>query len=136
MNKMNPHRPDDDRLLSERLASLRRSRKSHASYAVNEIRFRAQQARGKIRRLVDGHFHKDKVQADLELRRGECNRCGACCEILFRCPFLKKHVDGSSACGIYQFRPNSCRLFPINQKDIDDVKGNCSYYFVDELAAG
>ncbi|MGH9899276.1 MAG: YkgJ family cysteine cluster protein [Pyrinomonadaceae bacterium] len=70
------------------------------------------------------------------MRRGECNRCGACCEILFRCPFLKKHEDGSSACGIYQFRPNSCRLFPINRKDIDDVKGNCSYYFVDEPTAG
>ena len=87
---------------------------------------------GKIRRFVNTNFRKQETIASLALRRGECNRCGACCELVFKCPFLKKNPDGTSLCGIYENRPNSCRLFPIEQRDIREVKGTCSYYFVDK----
>jgi hypothetical protein len=99
------------------------------SRAVTDAKFRARQAHGKFRRFVSANFRKDNVLESLGLRRGECNRCGACCEILFRCPFLKKHNDGTSTCGIYEDRPNQCRLFPIEPCDLSDVRVSCSYFF-------
>lgn len=100
--------------------------------AVKDAKFRARQAHGKVRRFVQINFQKEEVAANIELRRGECNRCGACCEILFKCPFLKKHDDGTSECGIYEDRPNQCRLFPINKRDLDEVRGICSYFFIEK----
>src|SRR5687768_14548079 len=114
------------RSLEERLAIARRSR------AVEDAKFRARQAQGKVRRFVSANFRKDEVIASLALRRGECNRCGACCEILFKCPFLKKHDDGTTTCGIYEDRPNQCRLFPIEKRDLQEVRGSCSFYFIEK----
>lgn len=113
------------RSIEDRLRAAKRSR------AVEDAKFRARQAQGKLRRFVQINFQKDEVTALLSLRRGDCNRCGACCEILFKCPFLKKHEDGSSSCGIYEDRPNQCRLFPIAKRDLDEVRGSCSYYFIE-----
>ncbi|HET6863520.1 MAG TPA: hypothetical protein VFH91_10745, partial [Pyrinomonadaceae bacterium] len=73
------------RSLEDRLAQRLRSRK------VTAAKFRAKQAQGKIRRFVNTNFRKQEVIASLALRRGECNRCGACCELVFKCPFLKKN---------------------------------------------
>ena len=114
------------RSLEERLAAARRSR------AVEDAKFRARQAQGKLRRFVSANFRKQEVIASLALRRGECNRCGACCEILFKCPFLKKHDDGITTCGIYEDRPNQCRLFPIEKRDLQEVRGSCSFYFIEK----
>lgn len=109
----------------ERLAAAKRSR------AVEDVKLRARQAHGKLRRFVNINFRKEEVVAQLSLRRGECNRCGACCEILFKCPFLKKHRDGTTSCGIYEDRPNQCRLFPIEKRDLEEVRGTCSFYFIE-----
>jgi hypothetical protein len=114
------------RMLEERLTAAKRLR------AVEDARFRARQAQGKLRRFVSANFRKQEVIDALALRRGECNRCGACCEILFKCPFLKKHDDGTSTCGIYEDRPNQCRLFPIERRDLDEVRGQCSFYFIEK----
>ncbi len=100
--------------------------------AVEEGKFRARQVQGKLRRFVNIRFRKDEVIEKLALRRGECNRCGACCEILFKCPFLKKHTDGTTTCGIYEDRPDQCRLFPIERRDLDEVRGQCSFYFIEK----
>ncbi len=116
---------DKRRLLEDRLAAAKRLR------AVEDARFRARQAQGKLRRFVSANFRKQEVIDALALRRGECNRCGACCEILFKCPFLKKHNDGTSTCGIYEDRPNQCRLFPIEKRDLEEVRGSCSFYFIE-----
>ena len=118
--------PGRHRSLEERLAAARRSR------AVEDAKFRARQAQGKLRRFVSANFRKQEVIAQLALRRGECNRCGACCEILFKCPFLKKHLDGTTTCGIYEDRPNQCRLFPIEKRDLQEVRGSCSFYFIEK----
>jgi hypothetical protein len=112
--------------LEERLAERLRSR------AVEDARFRARQAQGKLRRFMSANFRKQEVRESLSLRRGECNRCGACCEILFKCPFLKKHTDGTTTCGIYEDRPNQCRLFPIEKRDLEEVRGTCSFYFIEK----
>jgi len=114
------------RSIEERLGQRVRSRK------VADAKFRARQARGKIRRFVITNFRKQDTIDSLALRRGECNRCGACCELVFKCPFLKKQSDGTSLCGIYENRPNSCRLFPIEQRDIQELRGSCSYYFIEK----
>jgi hypothetical protein len=114
------------RMLEDRLTAAKRLR------AVEDARFRARQAQGKLRRFVSANFRKQEVIDALALRRGECNRCGACCEILFKCPFLKKHEDGTSTCGIYEDRPNQCRLFPIERRDLDEVRGQCSFYFIEK----
>ena len=113
------------RSFEERLAERLRSRK------LDDAKLRARQAHGKLRRFVKTNFKKEEIIAGLALRRGECNRCGACCEMVFKCPFLKKQTDGSTICGIYENRPNSCRLFPTEQRDIQEVRGSCSYYFIE-----
>jgi hypothetical protein len=114
------------RTLEERLAAAKRSR------AVVDAKFRALQAHGKLRRFVSANFRKENVIESLSLRHGECNRCGACCEIFFKCPFLKKHGDGTTTCGIYEDRPNQCRLFPIEPRDVAEVRGSCSFYFIEK----
>ncbi|MER3428075.1 MAG: hypothetical protein C4334_08230 [Pyrinomonas sp.] len=113
------------RSVETRLAAVKRLR------AVEDAKLRARQAQGKLRRFVNAHFRAQEVIASLALRRGECNRCGACCEMLFKCPFLRRHEDGTTSCGIYQDRPTQCRLFPIDRRDLEEVRGACSYYFVD-----
>ena len=114
------------RSFDERLADRLRSR------AIEDAKLRARQAQGKIRRLINTNLRKQDMIAALALRRGDCNRCGACCELLFKCPFLKKNPDGTSLCGIYENRPNSCRLFPIERRDIEELRGTCSYYFIEK----
>ena len=126
MKTLRKSRPPRHRSLEERLAAARRSR------TVEDAKFRARQAQGKVRRFVSANFRKEEVIASLALRRGECNRCGACCEILFKCPFLKKHDDGTTTCGIYEDRPNQCRLFPIEKRDLEEVRGSCSFYFIEK----
>ena len=114
------------RSFEERLSGRLRSR------AVEDARLRARQAQGKLRRFVSANFRQQEAIEALSLRRGDCNRCGACCELLFKCPFLKKQDDGTSLCGIYEDRPNQCRLFPITQRDIEEVRGTCSFYFIEK----
>ncbi|HLM58082.1 MAG TPA: YkgJ family cysteine cluster protein [Pyrinomonadaceae bacterium] len=99
--------------------------------AVEDAKFRARQAQGKLRRFVRIRFRNEEVVEALAQRRGDCNRCGACCEILFKCPFLKKHEDGTTTCGIYEDRPRQCRLFPIDRRDLAEVRGTCSFYFIE-----
>jgi hypothetical protein len=114
------------RSIDKRLVERLRSR------SINDAKFRARQAHGKLRRFVRANFRKQDTIAALALRQGDCNRCGACCEILFKCPFLKKHEDGATTCGIYENRPNSCRLFPLENRDLREVRGTCSYYFIEK----
>ncbi len=114
------------RSFEERLQERLRFRK------VEDAKFRARQAQGKLRRFVKTNFKKHEIIAGLALRQGECNRCGACCELVFKCPFLKKQSDGTTLCGIYENRPNQCRLFPTEQRDIQEVRGTCSYYFIEK----
>lgn len=93
-----------------------------------KFRQKIKQATGKVRRFALVHFQKNYVDRQMALRQGECNRCGNCCEILFRCPFLIKE-DGASVCSIYEDRPGQCAAFPINEKCLADVDFDCSFTF-------
>ncbi|MGE4536141.1 MAG: hypothetical protein AB7D37_03590 [Desulfovibrio sp.] len=84
---------------------------------------------GKVRRLFAVHFRKRYVARQLRARQGECHQCGTCCHFTIACPMLTK----DRLCRVYgKCRPKACRLFPLDQKDINDVArcgGVCGYGF-------
>jgi Fe-S-cluster containining protein len=86
------------------------------------------QLRRKVRRIVVGALLSDEDRAALATaRQGECNRCGACCKIVFKCPFLLEDA-GVFTCSVYDHRPPSCRLFPMLPADLRDVE-QCGFTF-------
>jgi hypothetical protein len=78
----------------------------------------------KVRRDIAAWFQPD----DASTRRGGCMRCGACCKILYRCPFYAERADGTGFCRIYHLRPRPCQLFPRHPRDLLSVP-MCSYWF-------
>lgn len=62
-------------------------------------------------------------------RTGECNNCGACCRLPFRCTFLKSADDGKEYCSIYKIRPPNCRKFPRSLEQYSLVEKTCSFDF-------
>lgn len=84
---------------------------------------------GKLRRLGLVHCQKKYVQQQLSARLGTCHQCGTCCNLLFTCPMLTKQGH----CLVYgTCRPQACKVFPIDQRDIDEVtlcNGQCGFYF-------
>jgi len=86
---------------------------------------------GKVRRLWMVHYRKDYVRNQLVSRQGNCRQCSACCSMLFTCPMLTN--DGG--CLTYgTCRPQACKVFPIDQRDIDEVRlagGECGYRFAE-----
>jgi len=94
------------------------------------------QLRGKVRRAVVGAMLSEDDRAALAgARKGECNRCGACCKILFGCPFLVESENGLFTCSVYDHRPPSCRLFPMVPADLRDVDG-CGFSFQGVIPSG
>jgi uncharacterized protein len=89
------------------------------------------QLRGKVRRFVQSTVLREETGELLARRQGECNRCGACCKILFRCPFLGTDAEGQYTCRIYEQRFAQCRMFPLHSRDLIEVE-ECSYTFADE----
>jgi len=87
------------------------------------------QATGKVRRFLLLRFRKNYVEQQIENRQGDCNQCGNCCEILFKCPFLIKNETGDTLCSIYENRPKQCAAFPINEKCLSEVDFDCTYTF-------
>ena len=84
---------------------------------------------GKFRRFWLVHFRKEYIHRQLSTRQGECRQCGNCCNLLFTCPMLTKqgHCLAYGSC-----RSQSCKVFPIEQRDIEEVKlcgGQCGYRF-------
>ena len=80
--------------------------------------------RGVLRRFWLTHFRPGYVREQSEKLCGECQRCGACCKIIFHCPFLR---DGNH-CTVYAGRPKQCRTFPIDERDLCDVP-RCALVF-------
>jgi hypothetical protein len=87
------------------------------------------QLRGKARRFVQATLTREDTDALLARRQGECNRCGACCKILFKCPFLGTDAEGQYTCRIYEHRFSQCRLYPLHAADLVELQGQCSYTF-------
>jgi uncharacterized protein len=89
------------------------------------------QLRGKVRRFVQSTVIREDTDGLLARRQGECNRCGACCKILFRCPFLGTDAQGQYTCRIYEQRFAQCRMFPLRSRDLLEVE-ECSYTFAED----
>jgi Fe-S-cluster containining protein len=87
------------------------------------------QLKGKTRRFVQSTLLRQDPEPLLARRRGECNRCGACCKILFRCPFLGTDADGQYTCRIYEKRFAQCRLYPLHAGDLRELEAKCTYTF-------
>ena len=81
---------------------------------------------GKLRRVWLLDWRPAYVAERLRHRTGECRKCGKCCRLLFRCPFLRR----DRSCRIYgRMRPGSCSAFPIDERDSGAVGGDCGYSF-------
>jgi uncharacterized protein len=94
-----------------------------------QLRFRARQAIGKVRRFWLANINPSNNEQLLARRKGECNRCGACCKILLKCPFLIEKSETDFQCAIYGQHFNQCRIYPIVPKDLEEIEGTCSYTF-------
>jgi len=86
---------------------------------------------GKVRRFWLTSFRPRYVKEQLARREGACKNCGRCCELTFRCLFLTKE----RMCSIYGLvRPSNCTAFPIDERDLKDVDGQCGFSFGQSLA--
>ena len=92
------------------------------------------QLRGKARRFVQASLSRQDHDALLARRRGECKRCGGCCKLAFRCPFLRTDAEGQTSCRIYGLRFAQCRLFPLHAADLRELRGECGFRFQAEPA--
>lgn len=96
---------------------------------MDEVNGAAKVFSGKLRRFFTVHFRKEHVDRQLLAREGDCHQCGTCCNFSFPCPFLTK----DRLCVVYgRMRPKACKAFPVDQKDIEDVRicgGTCGYRF-------
>lgn len=85
--------------------------------------------KGKIRRFLLPKFRPGYVRKQLLLRQGDCLQCGKCCKFLYHCPFLRQRGE-EIYCLVYNVcRPQQCRIFPIDERDLLEVNGPCGYYF-------
>ena len=101
---------------------------------LSRLQFRAKQATGKFRRFFRANLYKKENPQLLARREGECTRCGACCKILFKCPFLIEDTSKAAgqveySCSIYGRYPNQCQLYPLMPKDLEEIEVPCGYTF-------
>ena len=84
------------------------------------LRLRVQLFWSKARRMFLNTFRPGYVSASLAKRRGECERCGACCQMSWRCRFLGEE-NGLATCSLYGgSRLPNCSSFPIDARDLAD----------------
>ena len=73
----------------------------------------------KVRRAYFAFFHRDYVRQSIAANReGECHRCGACCKLIYQCPFLGYDSENLPFCRIYgDLRPGACKNYPFDRAD-------------------
>jgi len=75
------------------------------------------------------HFCSGYVSSKIKERKGYCSMCGDCCgNESLRCIQLKKN----RRCSVYEERPASCRLFPIDERMKKWMLGKnnrCTFYW-------
>lgn len=75
-------------------------------------------------------FHKSGVHASLKTRKGECKRCGQCCQASIRCPKLDYDENGLAICKIHDHKPYMCTIYPYNGRDFfKHLKEECGYWY-------
>jgi hypothetical protein len=80
-----------------------------------------------IRRRFIFYFRKGYFNSQIGKRKGKCLGLGHCCKKTFYCCAYFKN----GLCSIYDKKPFFCRVFPIDQTDMElsDVSGICGYNF-------
>jgi len=92
--------------------------------------FMFKQGMSKLRRYYLTKFRKEFVKQQMAKRKGACKRCGACCKILFKCPYLRYNSEGLAECTIYEKRFEQCDKFPIDNRDFENIPGTeCGFYY-------
>ena len=82
--------------------------------------------KGQLRRLFLNYARTSYVEEQLMKRMGHCKQCGKCCELVYKCPFLTE----SRKCTVYhKGRPRQCTTFPLDSRDLQDIGGECGYFF-------
>lgn len=75
---------------------------------------------GTPRRLLWNVCRPGYVMQNLKQRRGECQRCGACCRLVWKCRYFH-YENGTPSCKLYKkYRPPNCSNFPIDHHDLAD----------------
>lgn len=93
---------------------------------------------GKLRRRLLADVFRAYTRRRHALRRGACQRCGACCQLGRVCPHLAFDEAGQSLCRIYdRKRDATCRNFPTTASDLRDRDlvqpgTRCGYWFEGE----
>lgn len=105
-------------------------------FKIIQVKAKLNQGVGKLRRFALARMKEGYIAQMQHRRLGTCRRCGLCCRLLFKCPFLKTLTDGTCRCMIHGQRPANCKLFPIDERDLrerDWVDGKipCGYRFKD-----
>lgn len=103
---------------------------------IKGIGRRSRHYRIKVNNTWRSFFDRAYVTRHEAWRQGECAHCGACCEILWRCPFLRTDKETkNSYCSVHKSRPLPCRTFPIDPKTVELISvdrpadNGCSYRF-------
>jgi hypothetical protein len=91
---------------------------------------------GALRRTVLSNFLPDNILYRYKAyQRGECNRCGLCCKIQFKCPFFVDEGPYNTRCSIYTtpYAPQACLKFPLDPIDLRllqrEVGNACTFYY-------
>ncbi|MBM4049622.1 MAG: hypothetical protein FJ279_31390 [Planctomycetes bacterium] len=91
-------------------------------------------AAGKLRRLFYARFKPEYITDSLQRRRGECIRCGACCKLMYACPFLNNGNGVTYTCVKHPKHFVTCRIFPVDESDLRDrdiiaPERKCGFHF-------
>ena len=91
---------------------------------------------GALRRSLLANMLPDNILFRYKAyQRGECNRCGLCCQIQFRCPFFVDDGPNNTRCSIYTtpHAPQACLKFPLDPMDLRllqrQVGNACTFYY-------
>jgi hypothetical protein len=91
--------------------------------------------RGKMRRVMRVYLSPNRHRLPTSsTAQGSCARCGTSCKLGWQCFFWDKKNGG---CSIYAHRPLVCRVFPMDQRDIDERnlvnrREACGYRFPEQ----
>lgn len=92
-----------------------------------------------LRRMLMANLLPDNILLRYKAyQRGECNRCGLCCKIQFRCPFFVDEGPYNTRCAIYTtpHAPAACVKFPLDPLDLKmlqrEVGNACTFYYEGE----
>ena len=105
-------------------------------FRISKVLAKMDQGVGKLRRFALVQTNAEYIARMHKKRLGECHRCGLCCHFLFECPFLRTLSDSTCRCVIHGQRPDNCKRFPIDERDLRDrdlvdATVPCGYRFKD-----